>query len=272
MPELPEVETLRRSLLPLAGLRISHATLRRPDILLADPGTPPAQSLLQGDRLAALERRGKQLALIGASSRTLVVQLGMSGQLLLSNDSPPPTHTHALWTFESGATLLFRDPRRFGCLTALASRQALDSRWQTLGPDALTIDGTRLRTAAANSQRAIKAALLDQSVLAGVGNIYADEALFLAAIRPTTRCHRLPLRAWSRLAQAIRHVLAQAVQARGSTLRDYRDASGTPGAAQLAHRVYGRAGKPCPTCATPIQSRTVSQRTTCFCPRCQPAS
>lgn len=270
MPELPEVETLRRTLTPLLGLRVTRAHLLRADILFSPSTHSAPTAMLQGDRLTAIDRRGKQLALIGASGRALVIQLGMSGQLLLGADSPHPSHTHAVWHFDSGAALLFRDPRRFGGLTSLPSLDALIARWHTLGPDGLHIRTPELIARAGASRRTVKAALLDQSVLAGVGNIYADESLFLAGVHPAARCDRLKPEAWARIAEAIRLVLARAIEARGSTLRDYRDASGAPGAAQNLHRVYGRAGLPCLACTRIIRSMMLAQRTTCFCPHCQP--
>ncbi|MGH7133502.1 MAG: bifunctional DNA-formamidopyrimidine glycosylase/DNA-(apurinic or apyrimidinic site) lyase [Phycisphaerales bacterium] len=269
MPELPEVESVRRSLQPhLLGVTVRSVMLRRRDIVTG-PSSPAA--LLAGETITHLDRRGKQLALIAASGRALIVQLGMSGQFFFRAAAPAPelTHVHALWTLPRGQ-LVFRDPRRFGGLTTLASAAALTDHWTALGPDALTVQATHLVKRLATARRAIKAALLDQAVLAGVGNIYADEALFFAAIAPTRRADRLSAVDLDRLAGAIRQVLAASIASGGSTLRDFLDGDGRPGAYRDRHAVYGRAGQPCRTCATKLRSGLLAQRTTVWCPTCQP--
>ncbi|MDX2017211.1 MAG: bifunctional DNA-formamidopyrimidine glycosylase/DNA-(apurinic or apyrimidinic site) lyase [Planctomycetota bacterium] len=282
MPELPEVESLRRSLEPLVlGRRVLHATPPR-KALHVRPASGPARltpaDLLEGLTITATARRGKQLALLTSAGAALVVHLGMSGQLLhlapgVKIPSPrtqPGKHLHARWALDDGSLLLFRDPRRFGGLVPFPSRGALDAHWSgTLGPDALTITDDEL-LARLGSVRAIKALLLDQSVLAGVGNIYADESLHRARIHPATPADRLTPAQARALAGALRSVLAQAVDLRGSTLRDYRSAQGEPGSATALHLVYGRADQPCLACGTPIASAPLAQRTTAWCPRCQP--
>jgi len=281
MPELPEVECLRRSLEPhLLGHTIRSARLIRADILTAvppDKGKPPSTStaLLEGARITQLVRRGKQLALLGTSAHAdpvLVIHLGMSGQILHSaagEEDQELSHVHAAWELSSGGRLLFRDPRRFGGLWALPSRAALDSRWAALGPDALEIDPESLADALAGSQRTIKAALLDQAVLAGVGNIYADEALFLAKVLPRQRAGALKPAAVERLAKSIREVLQTSIDSGGSTLRDYVDANRRRGSYQASRWVYGRGGEPCLRCGTVLKSALVAQRTTTWCPACQ---
>ncbi|HYD00480.1 MAG TPA: bifunctional DNA-formamidopyrimidine glycosylase/DNA-(apurinic or apyrimidinic site) lyase [Phycisphaerales bacterium] len=272
MPELPEVETVRRSLAPhLVGRTIDTARLRRRDFV-SGKATPAA--LLQGATIERLERRGKQLAVIARDGRVVIVQLGMSGQVLVSPaDAPLPTHVHAVWTLRgSKQTILFRDPRRFGGLTTLDSTEDLQRAWSALGPDGLAVTGGEFWKAVNASARAIKSALLDQRTVAGVGNIYADEALFEAGVHPKAICRRLSRPRIERLARAIREVLARAVEARGSTLRDYRDADGLEGSYAGLHRVYGRGGLPCPSCGKPLQKLTVGQRTTVCCPRCQTRS
>lgn len=273
MPELPEVESLRRSLEPgLLGRVVERVELRRRDIV-DGPATPAA--LLQGERIDNLRRHGKQMAIVTSSGKHLVVQLGMTGQVLLVHDEGelPPDHVHAVWRLRKDGShpglLAFRDPRRFGGLTTLESREALQRRWSSLGPDALGITGGELLAGLRASKRAIKAALLDQAVLAGVGNIYADESLFLAQIAPRKLASRLNPKQVDRLAEAIRGVLEQAVRKGGSTLRDYVDASGRAGSFALEHQVYGRAGRPCVRCQTPLRSATLAQRTTVWCPLCQ---
>jgi formamidopyrimidine-DNA glycosylase len=164
----------------------------------------------------------------------------------------------------------FRDPRRFGGLSAWPSFESVVRAWDdTLGPDALDIDAGRLRAALAG-RRSVKAALLDQRAIAGVGNIYADESLHRAGIDPRMRCTRLREHDVKALASAIQSVLGDAVRRGGSTLRDHRAADGSPGDAQQDHQVYGRAGLPCLRCGTPIRTCRLAGRTTAWCPRCQP--
>jgi formamidopyrimidine-DNA glycosylase len=288
VPELPEVETLRRSLEGLIRNRpIASAKLHRRDILIL-PGDPEGgfsrsrtkskpkrvtqRHLLAGGSITQLLRRGKQLALIADDGRTLIVHLGMTGQLRFLPPGAAPdkaNHIHITWTFLDGARLFFRDPRRFGGIWSLPTTDALTARWQSLGPDAASITGPALAAAAASSRRAIKAVLLDQQALAGVGNIYADEALHLARISPRRSAHRLAAAEYDSLATAIRTILAAAIAARGSTLRDYRDATNQPGEAQLAHRVYGRAKQPCLTCGKPLRTTRLAQRATVWCSSCQ---
>lgn len=296
MPELPEVESVRRSLEPhLLGRRISAVTLHRRDVLIA-PGDPTggfsrqrssipprrvgAAELLVGATIEQILRRGKQLAVFARSSpaaptRILVVQLGMSGQFLYRAPGQrldEADHVHAVWRIETRdgtGRLVFRDPRRFGQLRAFPDPDSLETHWHSLGPDALTIQPDALTTPLAGSTRAIKAALLDQSLLAGVGNIYADESLFSAGIRPDRPAGSLSSRELERLAHAIRGILSSAVAAGGSTLRDYTDADGRSGGYQTAHRVYARAGRPCTVCATTLSVAWLGQRTTVWCPRCQ---
>ena len=292
MPELPEVESLRLALAPcLVGRTVLRVDLHRRDILVA-PGDPrggfsrqrgpkrrrPARldpaDLLRGLSISRLDRRGKQLAIISAvpTERALVVQLGMSGQLLLSEPGARTgqhDHVHASWVLDDGSRLLFRDPRRFGGLRAFSSLDDLHSHWAALGPDALSVLPEQLAAAVAGSRRPIKSALLDQAAIAGVGNIYADEALFAAGVRPTRLASRLGAAEIARLASTIRHTLSCAVEAGGSTLRDFLAPDGQPGSYQNSHSVYGRAGLPCVTCATRLRSATVAQRTTVWCPHCQ---
>lgn len=278
MPELPEVESLRRSLEPrLLGRFVRHARLLRADVCSPLPraSRDRASHLLQHATITSLERRGKQLALVADNQRTLIIQLGMSGQVLLLPDQAAVavhTHVHAVWTIDPDTVMVFRDPRRFGGLRPFPTRHDLDAvAWKDLGRDALAIQGRELEEAAGRSARSIKAVLLDQSVLAGVGNIYADESLFLARIHPLTPARELRHHHWDSLAHAIRDTLHAAIAQGGSTLRDYVDALGRSGSAALSHRVYGRRELPCLTCATPLSHTLIAQRSTVWCPRCQPS-
>lgn len=318
MPELPEVETVRRCLAGvLPGTVVARAALARGR---RDIVTGPARKpdLLQGCVIDRLDRRGKQLAIIAVptaapsaplapvvrtnadvarhgapsrnaapaspadrahdSSRVLIVQLGMSGQLF---HLPPGArlertdHIHARWDLatprgEPAGRLIFRDPRRFGGLRTLASAEHLARAWDAeLGPDAPLVTASHLRGVLGASRRNIKAGLLDQSAVAGLGNIYVDESLWLARIAPGSLCLALTPSNWDALTAAIHRVLAGAIDARGSTLRDYRDGAGQRGGAQLLHQVYGRAGLPCPRCGVALASAVLGQRTTVWCPACQ---
>lgn len=274
MPELPEVETVRRAMAPVVGVPVDGVRVARRDVVRDDrdrrAGRLKQAHLLVGDTVAAIDRRGKQLALIGAGGRVVLVHLGMSGQVLvLTGDASPGDHAHVVWTLAGGSRVVFRDPRRFGGVWLLPDRAALDARWADLGPDALGVIPEDLSSALSTSSRAVKAALLDQRAVAGVGNIYADESLFEARIAPTRPCRSLSGDDFARLAAAIRAVMARAVLARGSTLRDYRLPDGSAGDATAGHRVYARAGQPCPVCGTPIERLVLAQRSTCWCPACQ---
>lgn len=275
MPELPEVEHLRRTLAPaLVGAVVEHAELRRRDVLRG--GDSVNAAMLVGGRIAALDRRGKELAIRCEDGRILCIHLGMSGQLVLeSPDAPtlPASHRHAEWEFAGRVErLVFRDPRRFGGLVAIPDGHGLDARWRARGPDAFAappkVVATTLR-AQAHRHAPIKAVLLDQSVVAGIGNIYADETLFRAGIRPDRPTDSLTQAEWRSLARCLRRVLQLAVARRGSSLRDYRDGVGRSGSFQRLHRVYGRAGQPCVACATTLHDGRVAGRTTAWCPTCQ---
>ena len=275
MPELPEVEHLRRGLCKsLIGRTITRVSVNRADICHLDPACGRlSRSLLQGALLSELKRRGKQMALISADQRVLCVHLGMSGQMFCvtqGHRNPRPDHVHVTWRLDDGNRLVFRDPRRFGGLWTFETFDDLFRvRWQNLGPDALSISTPDLAAHFKNTRRAIKATLLDQSILAGVGNIYADEALFAARIAPSRQAQSLDREEIRRLAAQISRILAQAVRAGGSTFRDYVDGQGQKGHAQLMHRVYGRGTKPCTRCGHPLNVTQIAQRTTVSCVLCQ---
>ncbi len=296
MPELPEVETVRRSLVArVAGRVVVGATLHRRDVavLPGDPeggfsrqrsGAPGPRgrvrgtALLVGGTLLEPNRHGKQLALVARDGRAIVVHLGMTGLVrwvARGARLEPADHVHAAWRLDDGSRLVFRDPRRFGGLWLLPEPGMLEARWAGLGPDGLRTGpedlAQGLRSGLAGARRAIKAALLDQRVVAGVGNIYADESLHEALIHPRRLAAGLTGAEVDRLARAVSGVLTRAVEARGSTLRDYTDAEGRRGEAQLVHRVYGRGGGACLACGAGLESAQVAQRTTVWCPVCQPA-
>ena len=280
MPELPEVESLRRDLeARILGARVEQSRLLRPDVLHRSADAPEVP-LPTGSVVKRLLRHGKQLVIETSQHGCLLVHLGMSGSLRVVPDHDAVSidherHVHARWTLRTtqGALvhLRHRDPRRFGWLESHASLQSiLDTCWNQLGPDALTVESSALIAAFKGSRRALKSALLDQSVTAGIGNIYVDESLFRAGLHPCMPVQRLKPDQVDRLAVIIRKVLQQAVDRGGSTIQDHRTADGGWGSFQKLHKVYGRAGLPCTTCKAPLTSRLVQQRMTVFCKSCQP--
>lgn len=269
MPELPEVEVTRKGLEPvLTGARITGLRLGKP--LRWPLGVDPAS--LAGKRIASLRRRGKYL-LLELDAGWLIVHLGMSGSLRWtpaeSPLEPAGPHEHMEMRTDRG-TLRLLDPRRFGAVVWAAT---IDGHplLRAIGPEPLSpdFDGARLRAGLRSSSAAVKLRILDQHVVAGVGNIYASEALFRAGIAPQTPASRLGRVHCDRLAQAIRATLAQAVELGGSTLRDFAHTDGELGYFQLQAQVYDRAGQPCRVCGTPIRQITQGQRSTYFCPKCQ---
>lgn len=280
LPELPEIESVRRALAPvLLGRAVRVVRVGRHDMRARGGGRGDGRArawmkrdaLLHGATITSLERRGKRLAIIAADGRVLVVQLGMSGQLVCG-PGIDPTHRHVEWAVRhAGHPLVFRDPRRFGGLTPYPDARSLYAAWdRELGPDALEAEATAL-AARLRGLRSVKSALLDQAAIAGVGNIYADEALFRAGIDPRTRCRRLDAAAVLRLAESVRSTLRDAVAHGGSTIRDYRTGRNDRGRAQLLHAVYGRAGEPCLACGSKLRGTRLGGRATVWCGCCQPA-
>lgn len=285
MPELPEVERVRRSIAArIVGARVERAELLRADVCESFAANKKIKSgpreLFEGAVVADVQRHGKQIAILADDGRVMCVHLGMTGHLAFVSDSAaeePKPHTHFRWglvsTRKSETTrgqMLFTDPRRFGGVWTFPSFDELKaSRWNQLGPDALNIDGEHLIGALKGSRRPVKAAVLDQAVLAGVGNIYADESLFRSKIDPRALAARLKPEPIRRLAAMIREVLSEAIEAGGSTLRDFRDADDSAGSYQQNHLVYGRAGLPCPVCQTPLHGLVLAQRATVLCRECQ---
>jgi formamidopyrimidine-DNA glycosylase len=262
VPELPEVETVARSIAPLVGRRILSAEFRCPRVLRgADPEHMAAD--LEGRKIGAVERYGKFLVISLREGGYLVIHLGMTGRLLLGGS--PGKHTHAILTLDRGL-LLYDDPRQFGCFQYSAE---FPPRVARLGPEPLEISAEDFAAGLRNRKTRIKALLLNQRFLRGMGNIYADEALFRAGIHPLAMASRIRGERASRLHSAIREVLHEAIDAGGSSISDYVDAEGRKGFFQLSHRVYQRTGEPCVTCGTPIRRILVAQRSSHFCPKCQ---
>lgn len=272
MPELPEVQTVVTTLRPLLLWRtLSQVTLRRNDILCPEGCDLPGH--LTGRTVQAIDRRGKRIVFTLDDGNRFYIHLGMSGQLTVAAaDAEILPHTHLEIAIggrsgDSPTVLRFRDPRRFGGIWWLG----LDASHEDgMGPEPLTLRPTELHRRLQKTTRAIKSALLDQTLVAGLGNIYVDESLFAAGIHPLRRADKISREEATRLNRAIKQVLRKAIRFKGSTLRDYRDARGESGGFQIRHQVYDRAGEPCRRCGSAIQRIVLGGRSTHFCPNCQP--
>lgn len=286
MPELPEVETVRRGLEPvMAGAVIARADVRRPD--LRWPFPPQMAQRLTGARVERLRRRSKYLLLDLSSAETLIVHLGMSGRMLITGPqerqvqgqfhqahAAPEKHDHVVLDMDSGARVTFNDPRRFGAMD-LAPTEALDAHrlLSGIGPEPLgnAFSGPYLAQRLRGRNTPIKSALLDQKIVAGLGNIYVCEALFRAGISPLRKAGALSAARAEGLVPIIREVLEQAITSGGSSLKDYRQADGELGYFQHSFAVYGREGQPCVTlnCSGLIRRITQSGRSSFYCAQCQ---
>lgn len=289
MPELPEVEVTRRRLKKLVvGRRIAHVATTGPSYFFLTPPRTLARRLV-GRTGTRLDRHGKYLTLALDDGSTLLLHLGMTGQLFASNtpsvrllrfaDSTPASqhangfkpdaHTHLRLSFaDRGPSVYFRDARKFGKCQWLAPG-VTSPRLLRLGVDALRIDARRLYDVSRGRSVAAKSLLLDQSAFAGIGNIYADEALFLAGIRPARCAERLTRKDCDRLAASVRAVLRRAIERGGSSISDFFHPDGGAGAYQDERRVYARTGEPCVNCGKAIDRASIGQRSSHFCPRCQ---
>lgn len=274
MPELPEVETMRRGILPAVGGRIveiDSCRCRRRPITIA-PSLPQIRRRLLGRTIDDVQRLGKRVVICVGDDR-LIIEPRMTG-LLVTADPPSSEHLRLRITLERAKIeqILFWDRRGLGVVRLLTLDECNQLASTRLGPDALAVDCEQLRVQFASSRRPIKVALLDQSRLAGVGNLYASEILHFASIHPAMRCDRLTRSHWEAIHHAMRSVLLEAIRYEGSTLADgtYRNAQSDPGGYQNHHRVYDRANELCPTCRTASIRRIVqAQRSTFFCPACQ---
>ena len=262
MPELPEVETVTRSIAPLVGRRIVSAELRSVRVLRgADPDATMAA--LEGRKIAAIKRYGKFILISLDRGGYLVIHLGMTGRLLLGG--PAGKHTHAILTLDRGI-LLYDDSRQFGCFQYSPE---FPQRVARLGPEPLEVQFDEFAAGLRRRKTSIKALLLNQTFVRGIGNIYADEALFRAGIHPLAQAWRIRRDRARRLYDAIGAVLTEAIAAGGSSISDYVDAEGRKGFFQFSHRVYQRTGDPCITCGAPVRRLLVAQRSSHFCPKCQ---
>lgn len=288
MPELPEVETMRRGIMPALGMRIDTVDMPRGRLrpIVMEPGPGQLVAGLRGAVIEAAERFGKRLALevrqapghgreASSRRRWLVIEPRMTGLLLVAE---PPTREHVRLRLSGCGPgrrrreLIFWDRRGLGTVR-LVDALGLEGLCgpERLGPDALTITAEELAARLKASRRAVKVALLDQHALAGIGNLYAAEILFGARVSPHARCNQLSRPRWNRLHAVMREVLEEAVELEGSTLSDatYRTALNEPGRYQSRHQVYGREGQPCPCCGAAIRRIVQAQRSTFYCPRCQ---
>ena len=270
MPELPEVETTRRGLAPhVCGATVTGVVVR--NRALREPVTRNLARILSGRRIDALERRAKYL-LFRAGDGTLIVHLGMSGRLwLVGADTPPAAHDHFDLALAGGRIVRLRDPRRFGLVLWHRGDPLTHKLLRDIGPEPLSaaLDAEWLYGETRTRSGAIKNALMDSHLVAGVGNIYANEALFRARINPKLPARRIGLGRYAVLVDKIRETLAEAIDAGGSSLRDYVNSAGEAGFFQNRFFVYGRGGDACFTCKTPIRSLVLGQRATFYCPHCQ---
>ena len=272
MPELPEVETVASGVNErIRGERVQSVWLSRYKEPFKTPPDPMAEALT-GSRIDLVHRVGKHVVFDLARKKSpfqWIVHLGMTGRLLVSPaDIPIPRHTHAILSLSSGRELRFVDPRRFGRL-ALHAPAGTGTSFRGPGHEPLTISSADFAALFRRRKLSIKAALLNQSLLHGVGNIYADESLFHAGIRPSRPAGRLTRAQLERLHAALQSVLRKAIELGGSSVSDYVDADGVAGFFQLQHQVYLRTGQPCLVCGTPIRRTVIAGRGTHYCPRCQ---
>jgi len=270
MPELPEVETTRRGIEPhLAGACVHGVSVRQTQLRWPVPDALATQ--IAGARVLRVARRAKYL-LIETSRGTLIIHLGMSGSLRIVDDTlAPGAHDHIDLHFGEGKLLRYTDPRRFGAWLWSEQAAAQHPLLASLGPEPLgeNFDGDYLFKASRGRKLSIKAFIMDSHTVAGVGNIYANEALFRAGIHPRRAAGRTSRARHLRLAAAIRAVLAAAIRQGGTTLRDFLNSEGKPGYFQQSLHVYGRTSEPCTQCGAPIRETRSGQRSTFYCARCQ---
>ena len=282
MPELPEIETVRRGLAPvMEGVRIVQADVNRPDLRWPFPEN--MSNRLTGAKIERLRRRSKYILADLDTGESLMIHLGMSGRMLISgaklgtftHDHPPAEkHDHVVFHLENGARVTFNDPRRFGAMDLLDTKTADSHKLlATIGPEPLgnSFDEAYLADALQNKGSPIKSALLDQRIVAGLGNIYVCETLYRARISPLRKAGQLSKLRVKSLVPIIRQVLTEAIEAGGSSLKDFRQADGDLGYFQHSFDVYGREGEPCRTddCANTIMRAVQSGRSSFYCPTCQ---
>jgi len=273
MPELPEVETVSQGLQKRAlGRRILAVEVRHPGVIIGSPKQFAAE--LEGRTIVSIRRKGKALALQleaeNAPPRFLLVRLGMTGQFtVLAREAPVAPHTHVLLALGERDELRFRDVRRFGRLRSCTPEE-VEAAFDRLGPDAQQVTEEQFLSAMRSRRGAIKSWLMNQQLLAGLGNIYADESLFVAGIHPLAQPGRVSTPKAHRLFRAVKKVLDHAVKLQGTSFRDYVDIEGRPGNYEPRLRVYQRTGEPCRRCGRLIRRIVIAGRSSHFCPGCQP--
>jgi formamidopyrimidine-DNA glycosylase len=276
MPELPEVESLRRILARSAvGRTVVSAIVREARLRRAVATDLPVT--IAGRKIEGIGRRAKYLMIELSGDHLMMVHLGMSGSLThrradFDGDSFDPRHDHVEFTFDDGSRLVYNDPRRFGLMKLFPRDEVAGlAELKGLGPEpfAREFDAAYLWRVSRGRTSAIKNLLMDQRIVAGVGNIYASEILFRARVRPTRRAGRVTRAEFERIAPITAEVLREAIGSRGTTFRSYRDSQGQPGRFASKLRVYDREGQPCLECATPIRAAVIGQRSSFYCPRCQ---
>lgn len=268
MPELPEVETVRRTLAPLVGRCITAVDVR--ERRLRRPIQPGFAAALAGRTITAVDRRAKYLLFGLSGDAVLLAHLGMSGSLVLHpRGAPRRAHDHVVFSLSGGLELSFHDPRRFGMLRVAAPDDLPELK--ELGPDPVAAPPSpeALAAMARGRRKPVKNFLMDQRTLGGIGNIYASEILFLAGVRPGRAAGRLRRADIARLLEATARVLREAIELGGSSISDYRNGRGEPGYFQLRLKVYNRAGEPCPSCSAPVKRTVHAGRSSYYCPRCQ---
>ena len=269
VPELPEVETVRRSLERLIlGQTIAAVEVREPR--LRRPLAPDFATVLAGRAIRQVERRGKYLHFCLDDGRVWLVHLGMTGQLVVGDPGEAPRlHDHVLITLSNGRCLRYNDTRRFALLAVGKADEIAALTGLGVEPLSPAFSPRYLWTKTRTTRRTVKDLLMDQRVVAGIGNIYASELLFRAGVRPARGASTLSRQAAERVVKATKAVLRAAIRHRGSSISDYLDGEGKPGNFQQCFRVYGREGEPCQGCATPIRRETRGGRSAFFCPTCQ---
>jgi len=270
MPELPEVETTCRGIEPhIVNKKIKSVEVRQRQ--LRWPVSEELNKFLPGDKFTEVSRRGKYL-LLKSLSGTLLIHLGMSGSLrIIRANQPPGFHDHVDIAFNNGTALRYTDPRRFGCMLWIEKNPLQHKLLSSLGPEPLSdeFDDSYLWRKSRQRKIPVKAFIMDSKVVVGVGNIYANEALFIAGINPVRSAGRISRQRYQNLTAAIRKVLAQAIEAGGTTLRDFTDSDGQPGYFKQSLQVYGRAGQACSQCKGTLKEIRMAGRSTVYCVHCQ---
>ncbi len=272
MPELPEVETTKSGIAPyIENQTITNVIVRQHQLRWKIP--EDFVQTLMGQTIVSVKRRAKYL-LIETQTGVLLIHLGMSGSLRIyfpDNVTTAKKHDHVEWHFANGTVMRYHDPRRFGAVLWFAGASEFHPLLEKLGPEPLStdFDGHYLHQKISTQKRKIKVALMDNAVVVGVGNIYANEALFMSGILPDTACHDLDINQCTILANNIKTVLTAAIAAGGSTLRDFVNSDGTSGYFQQQYHVYGRDNLHCHACKTLIQKQKIAGRSSFYCPNCQ---